>query len=474
MKPERWAIPSEAVRMSDLVGGLSEWGRSGNIVQRFDMPIPGQDEDVVNSVVTMLVAESAYSSADVVQDGRFFVLSHTGTEQDAKTLNCLRAMRDLAYVVSGSDEASQSSWQLTVAGRNLLVLYQQLRRIGSCLATAPLGDDPEKIYSAGVWELLHHLYASGWQVEVCKPRTKSRTLSAYCIEPTGEGAGSSVSKMYVKEKGKSISRQYLILLAAAHPLRLKKQIPHLASSEFYLSLMDVAYPHHATEERLKLLAIQDLEADSDIMKLLDTVPDPQNEEADAVMLAIDLPGDFHHDSDSVHEEMDTPSSSSSESESDHGDDPGPGGADEGSGTGGDSGGPSAPPEPPEPPEVPPRPLPKAGAAPGWGGTKAPSSTRCSPHTSIVHVGAIPNDAPTQDREEQVGFLAVHMPIPCAGSENQMHTNIFYSERQEGGRRARPDALVVLGCPSSTTQVKGDPSESLGEGERLAEVIQNIE
>ena len=119
--------------------------------------------------------------------------------------------------------------------------------------------------------------------------------------------------MYVKEKGKIISRQYLILLAAAHPLRFKKQIPHLVSSEFCLSLMDVAYPHHATEERLKLLAIQDLEADSDIMKLLDAVPDPQNEEADAVMLAIedqeaagteedvDMAGDFHHDSDSVHE-----------------------------------------------------------------------------------------------------------------------------------------------------------------------------
>ena len=86
---------------------------------------------------------------------------------------------------------------------------------------------------------------------------------------------------------------------------------------------------------MKALAIRDLEADADIMALLNAVPDPEND-VDIKMLAIedkkaeaadtesdiDFAGDFRHDNDSAHEEKDKSSTSASESDSpDLGDDP---------------------------------------------------------------------------------------------------------------------------------------------------------
>ena len=274
--PEKWVLPRDLIRMDDILQSCSEWRRVGSLVELFGQAVPGHDADQVNRVVAMLVREYAFESADVAATGTFFLLANT--PENAPTLECLGAMQALGFTEPDIDIGSQSSWRLTRKGRSQLFLNQRVERVGTCLSATPLDGDPEKAYSASTWQLLYHLQTDGWQLSCCASGTRSRTLAPFCADAgvTQAGGGVAATNFYLKQTAKSIDHAYLVLLSSAPMISFSKPIPHLSRHDVYQTLLDDAFPHHVSEEKkTKLMAIQDMECDADIMKLLEGIPDPR-------------------------------------------------------------------------------------------------------------------------------------------------------------------------------------------------------
>lgn len=233
--------PPKAYSCTDLASMIFEWEVIDEVYFAFNPQLPSAALpvklcDLLNDMITHEAISPEYDMRSAEQ---LYTVPKEGNDDSIALMD---ELHDLKIAEKAKDLPSCTQWRLTSHG--MRVLDPRLRCSNQkplfCSGSGPLGEWT-------VYELLHYLLDSGWDLYIV-PRNARRSQ----LVPYTRG---SENKLIHKRAGdeRLMSKPYLSALVAATRGDIDKEVQHLQPSSYYSKLLDPNFGSTSLRRRKHLL-----------------------------------------------------------------------------------------------------------------------------------------------------------------------------------------------------------------------------